>query len=595
MARMRLFLGATYTAMIDNETFTLEQKEYLAGFFAGAAQKMPFLGQNAAGQFTSDPGEAEPETVFGTPLEELCKEERIKFEQNGLDSWDSVMARAEEGRFADGDDIFRFKFHGLFYVTPAQEAYMLRCRIAGGELMAHQMIGLAEIAEDWGGGYLDITTRNNFQIREILPENSYKTLLKLREIGLTSQGSGADNIRNITASPTTGYDPTELIDVMPYAKAMHYYILHNRDLYGLPRKFNISFDRGGRVSVCADTNDIGFYACRVGEGQGVDAGVYFRVQLCGITGHKQFAKDCGLLIRPDQAVPLAAAMIRVFIENGDRTNRKKARLKYLIDEWGVEKFLEETQKKLTFDLVKLPQERCELRREVDQHGHLGVHKQTQEGLNYMGVAIPVGRMSPNQLKAVADIATRFGTGQVRLTVWQNLIIPNIADEDVDAVKSAIREIGFDCEASFASGGFVACTGIKGCKFASADTKGHAKDLMIFLKDEIELDVPVNIHLTGCHHSCAQHYVGDIGLIATRVKVGDDSVEGYNIVVGGGVDNKQAIAREVFKSVPCYDIKSVVGQLLSGYKEQRKDGENFWEFANRMSVEQLRELGEVVSA
>ena len=582
--------------MIKDESFSLEQKEYLAGFFAGAAQKMPFLGQNAAGQFTGDPTEAaEPEAVYGTPFEDLCKEERIKYEKNGLDAWDSIMAREEEGTFAEGGDVFRFKFHGLFYVTPAQDSYMLRCRIAGGELMAHQMVGLAEIAEDWGGNYLDITTRNNFQIREILPENSYKTLLKLRELGLTSQGSGADNIRNITATPTTGYDPTELIDVMPYAKAMHYYILHNRDLYGLPRKFNISFDSGGRVSVCADTNDIGFYACRVGEGQGVDAGIYFRVQLCGITGHKQFASDCGVLIRPDQAVPLAAAMIRVFVENGNRTNRKKARLKYLIDDWGVETFLEETQKKLTFDLVRLPAENCELRSEVDQHGHLGVYRQSQEGLNYIGGTIPVGRMSPDQLKAVARISNRYGSGQVRLTVWQNLIIPNIADDHVEAVKAAVREIGFDCEANFASGGFVACTGIKGCKFASADTKGHAKELMAFLKDEIDLDKPVNIHLTGCAHSCAQHYIGDIGLIATKVKVGDESVEGYHIVVGGGVDNKQTIAREIFKSVPFYDLKSVVTQLLEGYKEQRQVDEDFWEFANRLSVEQLKGLGEPVSA
>ena len=144
------------------------------------------------------------------------------------------------------------------------------------------------------------------------------------------------------------FDPHEVLDVLPYAKSMHHYILNNRDLYGLPRKFNIAFDNGGRVSVCADTNDIAFYAVRVGEGQGVEPGIYFRVQLCGITGHKQFAKDCGLLIKPHEAVPVAAAMIRCFIENGDRTNRKKARLKYLVDDWGVEKFLEESKKKMAF-------------------------------------------------------------------------------------------------------------------------------------------------------------------------------------------------------------------------------------------------------
>jgi ferredoxin-nitrite reductase len=180
-------------------------------------------------------------------------------------------------------------------------------------------------------------------------------------------------------------------------------------------------------------------------------------------------------------------------------------------------------------------------------------------------------------------------------VWQNLIIPNVADVDVEAVKAAIRIIGFDCEASFSSGALIACTGIKGCKFASADTKGHAQELIRFLKEKVELDEPVNIHLTGCAHSCAQHYIGDIGLIGTKVKVGEETVEGYHILVGGGVDNKQAIAREVFKSVAFYDIKSVVRQLLEGYKELRNPGENFWEFANRMSVEELRHLGEAVSA
>ena len=314
-------------------SFTAEQKQYLEGFFTGASQRgvMPFLGQNEVGQYTSNPTEAVEESVHGTPLEDLCKEELIKHELNGLDVWDRMVADSEADRFPESDDMFRYKFHGLFHVKPAQDSFMLRCRIAGGALKSHQLVGLAEIAEDWGGGYADCTTRGNFQIREIMPPNTIATLTKLVDLGLTARGSGADNLRNITASPTSGFDPDEVLDVMPYARAMHHYIMHNRDLYGLPRKFNISFDSGGRVSVCADTNDIAFYAVRVGAGQGVEPGVYFRVQLCGITGHKQFASDCGLLVTPDQAIPVAAAMVRVFIENGDRTNRKKARLKYLVD------------------------------------------------------------------------------------------------------------------------------------------------------------------------------------------------------------------------------------------------------------------------
>ncbi len=580
-------------------SFSAQQKQYLEGFFVGANQRggMPFLGQNSAGQFTNRPAEAVEvaEThVYGTPVDDLCKEELIKLEQNGLDVWDTMVADSEADRFPNADDMFRYKFHGLFHVKPAQDSFMLRCRIAGGALKSHQLVGLAEIADDWGGGYADCTTRGNFQIREIMPRNTISVLTKMVDLGLTARGSGADNLRNITASPTSGFDPDEVLDVMPYAKAMHHHIMHNRDLYGLPRKFNISFDSGGRVSVCADTNDIAFYAVRVGEGQGVAPGVYFRVQLCGITGHKQFASDSGLLIAPDQAVAVAAAMVRVFVENGDRTNRKKARLKYLIDNWGTEKFLEATQAKLAFELGRLPLEHCEPRARTIKHGYLGVYNEKTAGFNYIGVVIPVGRMLPEQMKAIAKLADRYGRGEIRLTAWKNLIIPGIADADLEAVKAAIIEIGFHYRSTSISGGLIACTGNVGCKFAAANTKGHALLLAEFLEQNIELDQPINIHLTGCHHSCAQHYIGDIGLIGAKVKVDGESVEGYSVVLGGGCDDTQAIAHEVFGGTAFEDLKPLLLNVLRTYQEQRKEQETFWQFTRRHSAEELKNLFSVAA-
>ena len=577
-------------------TFDTEQKQYLEGFFSGVNQRggMPFLGQNAGGQFTDNPAESVEQTVHGTPIDELCKEETIKFERNGLDVWDQMFANAEANEFPESDDMFRYKFHGLFHVKPAQDSFMLRTRVAGCALNSSQFAGLAEIAEDFGGGYLDLTTRGNTQVREIMPKDTIATLTKLDELGLTAKGSGADNLRNVTASPTSGFDPDEVLDVLPYARSMHHYILNNRDLYGLPRKFNISFDNGGRVSVCADTNDIAFYAVRVGEGQGVEPGVYFRVQLCGITGHKQFAKDCGVLIQPSQAVPLAAAMIRVFIENGDRTNRKKARLKYLVDNWGEAKFLEETQKKLAFELPRFALENCEPRGATLQHGHIGVYNEKEAGLNYIGVVIPVGRMMPDQIRAVAKLADTYGRGDIRLTAWQNLIIPGIKDADVEAVKAAIIEIGFHYKSTTVSGGLIACTGNVGCKFAASNTKGHAVQLARFLESEIELDQPINIHLTGCHHSCAQHYIGDIGLIGAKVKVSGESVEGYCVVLGGGVDERQAIAHEVFPATPFEELKSLLLNVLNTYQEQRVNKETFFEFSRRHSAEELQALFSVAA-
>jgi ferredoxin-nitrite reductase len=373
---------------------------------------------------------------------------------------------------------------------------------------------------------------------------------------------------------------------------MHHYILRNRDLYGLPRKFNISYDSGGRVSVCADTNDIAFYAVRVSESsdpQAPAAGIYFRMQLCGITGHKQFASDCGILLRPEETVPVAAALIRVFIENGDRTNRKRARLKYLVDDWGIPKTLEETQKKLAFPLRDFPLESCEPSIPKSKHGHLGLHSQS-DGNHYIGVLIPVGAISSRQVQDLCDIADCYGRGEIRLTVWQNLIIPGIPSSKLDAATAAVIAAGFDYRPSSLTGGLIACTGSRGCKYAAADTKGNAISLGDYLKDRIQLDCPVNIHLTGCPHSCAQHYIGDIGMMGVRVKSpSGESVDGYNIVLGGGVDDAQAVAREVWKAVAYTDVPPLIEKLLIAYQNQREEGETFAMFSNRHTLEALQAM------
>ena len=420
--------------VIDSAEFTNEQKEYLHGFFGGIARRglIPFVGQTADGLITSDPTsgltnqarEAEP-LWFNTPVSDLSREERWKLEQDPLTIWDKLLQYSNQNQPPTEEDRFRIKYFGLFHVAPAQDSFMLRLRVPGGILTTHQLRGLAQMAQDWGSGRVDLTTRSNLQIREFQPKDIVRVLNRVQSLGMTSRGSGADNIRNITASPITGLDPQELLDVAPLAEALQAYISNSRDMYELPRKFNVAFDNGGAISVVADTNDIGFVAVEVGEGRSVPAGIYFRVLLCGITGHRQFATDCGLLLRPDQTVAVAAAMIRVFTQHGDRTNRKKARLKYLIDEWGVEKFLSETEKLLAFPLIRVPASECEPRRPIDRAGHIGIHPQSQPDLHYIGLSIPVGRLPVAQMRAIADIADRFGSGEVRLTVWQNLLIPNI--------------------------------------------------------------------------------------------------------------------------------------------------------------------------
>lgn len=577
------------------QTFTADQKEYLAGFLLAVARRGNtfFAGNTSTGLITDTAGEGgtnlaaapKEESWFGTPLEDVCKEELWKYQENPLDIWDKLVVHAEENRFPEGGDVFRFKFHGLFYVAPAQDSFMLRLRVPGCILSAQQMVGLAEMAEEWGAGEAHVTTRGNLQIREFQPKDIVRVLMKVQSLGMTSRGSGADNIRNITATPTSGLDPNELFDVAPLAQALNFTILNSRDLYGLPRKFNVAFDSGGAVSVVADTNDIAFIATRVGPGRGVPEGVYFRVQLCGITGHRQFATDCGLLLTPGRTVAVAAAMMRVFSNHGDRTDRKKARLKYLLDRWGTEKFLEETEKQLAFPLVRFPLAECEPRAATDRHGHLGVHAQRQPGLVYMGVALPAGRLSAEQMRVVAEVAERFGTGEIRLTVWQNLLVPNLPVEKVSLVREALAAVGLSDTASSFAAGVIACTGNKGCRLSSTDTKGHALALAEFLDQRFKILRPVNVHVTGCPHSCAQHSIGDIGLLG--MKVGGE--EGYQVLIGGGCDERQGLGRELIAAVRFADLAPLMERLFRRFCETRRSEESFLDFTRRHAIEDLKKM------
>lgn len=591
--------------------FTSEQQQYLTGLMAGIAQRQlyPYVGfVPGNGLITADPASgaenhAAPkaeETIYGTPISEVCKQELWKHELHGLDAWDRLVEHASEDKFPSDADQFRFRYHGLFYVAPAQNSFMMRARIPAGELTSAHLRGLADIADDYGNAKAAITTRSNIQVREIAPRNLVNVVTKLAGIGLTARGSGVDNVRNITASPTAGIDTQEFLDTRPFAHALHHYILNSRDLYDLPRKFNVAFEGGGAIDTVADTNDIGFMACRVAaptaasslkDGTAVElsAGVYFRVELCGITGHKQFAKDCGLIIKPAEAVAVSAAMLRVFIEHGDRTDRKKARLKYLVDKWGVEKFLAETQKKLAFPLVALPLDKCEQRRPSIKHGHVGVYRQKQPGKNYVGVVIPVGVMTSRQMRRIADIADAHGSGTIRLTPWQNLIIPDVSEAFVETVKRQVVRAGFHHEATNILGGLVACTGNKGCKWSSTDTKGQAVELGQRLNKRITLDQPINIHLTGCPNSCAQHYMGDIGMQGVKTQSEGESVEGYNIVFGGGVGHDQAVAKQVFTAIPFTQVPDLIEKVLKVYQSRREPGESFASFTRRHDMKRLQEL------
>ena len=570
-------------------SFTQEQKEYLQGFTAGlaAASVVPIGTPNLPRAGISGP--AEPPSWFGWPVDEITREEQLKRDENPLDIWDKLVAHAEQDQPPQVGDVYRFKFHGLFYVAPAQDSLMVRVRIPANAMTSVQLRTLAGIASELGGGYADLTTRGNIQIREIAPRHMVEVLMRLSESGLTSRGAGADNVRNITCSPLSGIDPTELIDTRPMARALQFYLLNNRDLFGLPRKFNISFDGAGRVSAVSETNDIGFIATRLTAAADIAPGVYFRVLLGGITGHARFANDCGLLVAPQECVTVAAAMLRVFAEHGDRTDRKKARLCYLLDRLGTRKFLELVRAKLSFDLRLLAAEHCSPRPPVDKHGHIGIHRQSQPDLSSIGIVIPVGRMSAEQMLSLAALAETCGNGELRLTVWQNIILPNVRSERVPEAVRVISAMGYGVSSTAISGCIVACTGNAGCRFSATGTKQHALELAQHLDQRFELDTPINIHLTGCPNSCAQHRVADIGLLGTPVQTASGSVEGYHVFIGGGVEQERGLGRAFAQNVGFPRLPTLLEGLIQVYLGHRNSGETFVDFARRHDIDALRSL------
>ena len=589
-------------------SFTHEQQSYLQGFAIGSdvartVRGLPVLsGAGAPAGTTLQLGPSAIPNPQRPDLEAqdrclaegktLCSEEQAKRDKDPLAMWDEMQRNAADGVFPKGTDVFLYKFHGLFQVAPAQNSYMCRLRFPGGEVQSYQLRGLARLAERFAGGYADVTTRANLQLREIAAEHGPDVLTGLMDLGIVVRGSGADNIRNITASATSGFDPQELIETLPLAKQLHHHILNHRELYCLPRKFNIAFDGGGRIATLEGTNDVAFQAVRISEDDAtadVPAGVYFRLALGGITGHRDFARGTGVLVRPEECLTVATAAVKVFLKHGDRTDRKKARLKYLLDAWGFEKYLNEMENELGSPLRRIADDRGQPPGPPDRWAHVGVHRQAQEGLHYVGVVLPVGRLTADQLRGLGDIADRYGSGAVRLTVWQNLLIPDVPADDLETVQQQIELLGLDWRASSFRAGLVACTGNAGCKFAAADTKRHSMLLARHLEERFDLDVPINIHLTGCHHSCAQHFIGDIGLQATKVDVCDEMVEGYHLCVGGGYADQQGIARILFESLPFDDVPPTVERLLHFYLDVRYGpAESFADFTRRFEIEELRE-------
>ena len=501
----------------------------------------------------------------------LSDPEKFKRDEHPFDTYERLKAHAAKNEYPKPPDNFRWRYFGLFYVAPNQNSYMCRLRLPNGILKAAQFAGLADLAERYGGGYAHVTTRANIQIREIEAKNSVAMIEAIQDLGLCSRGSGADNIRNVTGTPTAGIDPQELIDTRPYAREWHFHILNDRSLYGLPRKFNVGFDGAGVIPVLEDTNDIGFQAVQVNDGFGLEPGVWFRLCLGGLTGHRSFAGDTGVIVRPaDATIGRRRGGARVHRSRRPHRPHQGAAQIRARRRWALRNFSRSWRKSSAASSTAPRPARWRRGRRFRAPPISASMRRSRTACTGSASWCRSAISTVAQMRGLADIAREFGDGDIRLTVWQNLLISGVPTDKLEAARRRIEALGLAIEANAIRSGLVACTGNTGCKFAASDTKRHAEEIARWCETRVALDTPVNIHLTGCHHSCAQHFVAEIGLLACKVQDNEDAdpVEGYHVLIGGGFGPDAALGRELYRDVKAEDAPQTIERILKAYLAHR---------------------------
>ncbi|EPF21619.1 MAG: ferredoxin--nitrite reductase [Microcystis aeruginosa Ma_MB_F_20061100_S19] len=492
----------------------------------------------------------------------LNKFEKFKAEKDGLAIKDELDHFAQIGWEAmDKTDLeHRLKWVGVFYrpVTPGK--FMMRLRVPNGILSSEQMRVLGEIVQRYGDdGNADITTRQNLQLRGIRIEDIPDIFQRLKSVGMTSVQSGMDNVRNITGSPMAGLDADELIDTRELVQKVQDMITNcgqgNYQFTNLPRKFNIAIEGGRDNSVHAEINDIAFVpAYKEGElGFNVVVGGFFSAKRC------EAAIPMNVWVRPNQeVVDLCRGILEVYRDNGLRANRQKSRLMWLIDEWGIEEFRTRVANQLGYPLATAAEKDAI---DWEKRDHLGVFPQKQEGLSYIGLCVPVGRLFADDMFDLARIAEVYGSGELRLTVEQNLIIPNIAAENMPTLLTEPLLAKFTPNPTPLQRALVSCTGAQFCNFALIETKNKAVDLIRQLDAELNIPRGVRMHWTGCPNSCGQPQVADIGLMGTKARKDGKTVEGVDLYMGGKVGKDAHLGSCVQKGIPCEDLKSVLTSIL----------------------------------
>jgi sulfite reductase beta subunit-like hemoprotein len=528
----------------------------------------------------------------------LTPQERAKLEKDGLDVIHDIYRYAKGGfETIDPGDFDRMKWYGVYRQKPKESGFfMMRTKIPGGQLTAVRARLLQSIADRFGHGFSDITTRQTIQFHWLRIEDIPTIFSELAAVGMTTSGACGDDTRNVVGCPVAGIDPNEIIDATPQLLELNHHFTDNRDFSNLPRKYKISIS--GCCIHCAqpDINCCGVFGLerkvngQIEKGYGLKLGG-------GLSAAPKMSVLLNVFLKPDQVLPVVDAASKLYRDHGFRHTRTRARAKFLMEAWWTE-----GGKKDGGDEYITKKIEEELGWKIDRHSdfvfprdpeadHLGIHKQKQADLWWVGVCFPGGRIRDSALGKIADLAEKYcapGQDAIRLTNKQNLLILNVPEKNLAALKKDMDELGLDYNPTNFRQGCVSCTGIEFCNLAVAETKNR----MITLTDELAATSgwykgKIRIHFSGCPSSCGQHQIADIGFRGAKTKLPSGvQVDAYDCFIGGRLGHTRRF-NELFKGkILPENLPSFIDKILRVYDSQKQGEETFAEFTDRVKKDEI---------
>jgi sulfite reductase beta subunit-like hemoprotein len=522
------------------------------------------------------------------PAVKMTKMEKIKKEKNPFLVWEEVERFAREGlQSVPADDLDRLKWYGIYTQRPAEDGYfMLRVKIPNGDLTSRQLRAVAEISEIYGQNLADITDRQNVQYHWLRIENFPDIERRLAEVGLGFKGACGDTVRNIVGSPLAGLEQGELIDSWEIVQQLDAALVGKPEFSDLPRKYKISVTGSADHWVQHEVHDIGLVGIRHPQTGEVGFDLWVGG---GLGAQPHFGKRLNAWVSPAQVVEVCYQITTIFRDFGYRRNRQHARLKFLVADWGAEKFRTVLEERLGYRLT----DNFEYVPVTNPYrDYVGATPQKQPGLYALGLATLRGRVTAQQLFQVAELADKYADGHIRATTLQNLVILNVPEANLEALQEEVRKIELPSETeNYFRRGAMACTGIQFCKVAVAETKNRMGEIIEHLQIALpEWNEPININMSGCPNSCTRYQIADIGLLGSQVRVegSSEKQEVYQIYLGGQLGKDMRLGYHLNRRVPSPDLKFYIERLLRRFLAERQPGETFGYFVHRHSTEEMEQ-------